>query len=55
MLSFLKPRDPADAVETTYYRMHVRAARRLHRFIGYAGYYFVCSNFTLSTPYLRQR
>jgi OPA family phosphoglycerate-like MFS transporter len=56
MLSFLRPGAPAarvpdNAVEATYYRQRVRAL--LGVFIGYAGYYFVRSNFTLSTPHLK--
>ena len=58
MLSFLRPGEssapvPSDAVESTYYRRRVRAL--LGVFIGYVGYYFVRSNFTLSTPYLKSQ
>lgn len=41
---------PADQVEAAYYRLRLRALFGI--FIGYAAYYIVRSNFTLSTPYL---
>ena len=55
MLGFLKSkpaahRVPESEVTSQYYRLRVRAL--LGIFIGYAAYYFVRSNFTLSTPYL---
>lgn len=55
MFSFLKSRPAAHAVpdgeiESTYYRLRIRALFGV--FIGYAAYYIVRSNFTLSTPYL---
>lgn len=58
MLSFLRPsvpsaQVPGDAIEATYYRKRVRAL--LGVFIGYAGFYLVRSNFTLSTPYLKSQ
>jgi MFS transporter, OPA family, phosphoglycerate transporter protein len=55
MLDFLKSRPAAEAVPeadiaAAYYRLRIRAL--IGVFIGYAAYYFVRANFTLSTPYL---
>lgn len=55
MFGFLKSRPaekmvPESDVEAAYYRLRIRALIGI--FIGYAAYYFVRANFTLSTPYL---
>lgn len=56
MFSFLKMKHPAaqvaqSQIDATYYRLRMRALFGV--FIGYIAYYFVRSNFTLSTPYLK--
>ncbi len=56
MFAFLKSRHGSapvaeSAVQETYHRYRIRAL--LGVFIGYVGYYFVRSNFTLSTPMLK--
>ncbi len=55
MFGFLKTRPaatmvPDSDVEAAYYRLRMRALIGI--FIGYAAFYFVRANFTLSTPYL---
>ncbi len=56
MFSFLKMQhlgaQVADSqIEAAYYRLRMRALFGV--FVGYIAYYFVRSNFTLSTPYLK--
>src|SRR5437762_13707711 len=58
MLSILKIRPashqvPDDQVLAAYQRMRWRALFGV--FVGYMAYYFVRSNFTLSTPYLHSK
>ncbi|MDK8264915.1 MFS transporter [Pseudomonas oryzihabitans] len=50
LLSRKKINVPPQAVTEVYNRLRVRALFGI--FIGYAAYYFVRANFTLSTPYL---